>query len=176
MRALTIMATFLLGGFVRADEPTPKPGDQLDRLIDELSVLDKSAADKLDALFFATRGRLATGPEHRHARSTLGDNPTAAQLRKYVEPSLVFEHKLIGLHLWRPPGLPDNATPIMRSDCFGPGMVIGWYVPAPPLQNTEPAVPGFVPNPAGFPLTPWIPPGSSAPLPRLGAGSVVAKS
>jgi hypothetical protein len=88
----------------------------------------------------------------------------------------VFEHKLIGLYLWRPPGLPDNAIPIMSPDGFGAGIVIGWYVPAPLLRGAEPAVPGFVPNPLGFPLIPWIPPSSSTPLPRLGAISVMAKS
>lgn len=168
MRAATVVVVFLIGGFVHAAEPVSKPNMSLDQLVDTLAVFKKSSTDKLDALYFATKGRLATGHEHFQAKLKYGDNLTRDALKEIATPQpltaaqiqTAFQSSRWGWPWWY--NVPEGAVPIY--DSLG-GRPIGYAVYFSP--RPEPVYPGFVPNPLAFPLPAWIPSGSLTPLPRF---------
>jgi hypothetical protein len=138
----------------------------LARLMVAVEKLNISGADKLDALYFAVRGRLASGREHWWMEHRFGNKLTAEQLRAFATPYSVPN--------WGP-SVPPGATPIYRKGVYGfgdhSGGIVGYYYPVrSPAEVISTALfgPGFIPNALALPPEAWYPPGSSEPLPRLG--------
>lgn len=153
MRAALTLAVVLLTGTAHAADPPPQQVDSLTSVTELLAKTDKSAADKLDALFYVTNGRFVSGREHRLVKRKLGDRPTARELITLV--AELDPPAYIGVGLW----------PSRRGD-YGLLPRPQWFV----AEGSEDRV--LVPNPLFLPPMPWIPPGSTTPMPRTGFGVV----
>ena len=191
--ALVGVVVLVCAGTSRASDPPVGVRDTLGRLAEALAMSDKAVTEKVDAFYLAAVGRFATAGEQKLAKERYGDRPTADQLRELLDdivktPEFVAHAKAI---LKRAPGVlspplrplasrpfvpPPGALPLRAEGPGGVAPIVGYYVPVEPRfhwtgwpgsGSFSNPLPRFIPNPKMLPLTPWYPPGSSVPLPRL---------